>query len=562
MKRLLIFVQSFADAAGVENSRRLIAALKPFCAQTWVLAAGPLPTDAAETLAGEADRLIAFPEQAAYFAALGAFFTGSESRKLADFDALLLVNSGCIGPLFPLAEMFERMEQDAADFWSVTDYSQADDRSGNPAFFLEVRHFAFASAAFARFWRRAVNRLDGRAALVRALRRGHRGACYIAMPDRRELPRLGLLPPFERTASAYLIRQCRLPILDRAAFGPVPGGSAFGSAAIFSALREAGGIYPLDLLTSHLRRTTPLSWQLNLPGTTLTIARETPATPPPELKFGVILHLFQPSGFPHLASYLENLPLPFDLYLTSPEAGAEKTVRNWAEKVPGVRKVEFRAVVNRGRDILPWLSAFAPETFFDYDVMLKLHLKGSERMPEPFTASWQHFLYDDLLGSPALTTAILTAFAAEPQLGLVFPPYPPMVTRQCPTAFAGHPDDAALVRQLLDACKLHPVPETGMPVFSPGTMFYYRPQAVAALLKKNWQETDFPAEPLPWRGTLAHAIERIVPYAAQASGYYFRHSVHADQLLAAFRAYESCLLYFDAGALRRLWTRLKTKLGR
>ena len=39
------------------------------------------------------------------------------------------------------------------------------------------------------------------------------------------------------------------------------------------------------------------------------------------------------------------------------------------------------------------------------------------------------------------------------------------------------------------------------------------------LFKKNWQYSDFPDEPLPVDGTILHAIERLHPTIAQASGF-------------------------------------------
>ena len=83
-----------------------------------------------------------------------------------------------------------------------------------------------------------------------------------------------------------------------------------------------------------------------------------------------------------------------------------------------------------------------------------------------------------------------------------------------------------------------------MPVFSPGTMFYYRPAALKNLFQKPWTPEDFPPEPLPDRGTKAHAMERIVPYIAQANGFYFRHCTHSDNLAEAFRTYENRILYY------------------
>ena len=142
-----------------------------------------------------------------------------------------------------------------------------------------------------------------------------------------------------------------------------------------------------------------------------------------------------------------------------------------------------------------------------------------------------------------MISAVLRAFAEEPDLGMVFPPYPPIITLQCPTAYAGHPDDAAAGQEILRELHLNPPPETGMPVFSPGTMFYYRPGALKNLFQKPWTPEDFPPEPIPDWGTKAHAMERVVPYIAQANGFYFRHSIHTDNLAETFRTYENRILY-------------------
>jgi lipopolysaccharide biosynthesis protein len=50
-------------------------------------------------------------------------------------------------------------------------------------------------------------------------------------------------------------------------------------------------------------------------------------------------------------------------------------------------------------------------------------------------------------------------------------------------------------------------------------MFWARPRALAPLfdLKLDWE--DYPAEPLANDGTLLHALERLVTFAAESQGY-------------------------------------------
>ena len=58
-----------------------------------------------------------------------------------------------------------------------------------------------------------------------------------------------------------------------------------------------------------------------------------------------------------------------------------------------------------------------------------------------------------------------------------------------------------------------------------GSVFWFRVRALDLLFRKGkagtgWQHADFPPEPLPGDGTISHAIERVYPFVAQASGYY------------------------------------------
>lgn len=57
--------------------------------------------------------------------------------------------------------------------------------------------------------------------------------------------------------------------------------------------------------------------------------------------------------------------------------------------------------------------------------------------------------------------------------------------------------------------------------FPVGTMFWLRPAAVRPLLALGLKWEDYPKEPLPYDGTLLHALERIVPFVAASEAYGF-----------------------------------------
>ena len=52
-------------------------------------------------------------------------------------------------------------------------------------------------------------------------------------------------------------------------------------------------------------------------------------------------------------------------------------------------------------------------------------------------------------------------------------------------------------------------------------MFWARPSALAPLLELGLDWDDYPEETLPNDGTILHAIERLLPFAAKEKGFHF-----------------------------------------
>ena len=55
--------------------------------------------------------------------------------------------------------------------------------------------------------------------------------------------------------------------------------------------------------------------------------------------------------------------------------------------------------------------------------------------------------------------------------------------------------------------------------FPVGTMFWARSEALVPLLELNLDWSDYPEEPLPKDGTMLHALERLLPFAAAREGF-------------------------------------------
>ena len=73
-----------------------------------------------------------------------------ENVAIDDYDEVILTNSSVIGPVFPLAPIFERMTADPCDFWGMTDSLQYSWHL--QSYFIVFKKQVIASPAFRRFW--------------------------------------------------------------------------------------------------------------------------------------------------------------------------------------------------------------------------------------------------------------------------------------------------------------------------------------------------------------------------------------------------------------------------
>ncbi|MFZ4687359.1 MAG: rhamnan synthesis F family protein, partial [Hyphomonadaceae bacterium] len=100
------------------------------------------------------------------------------------------------------------------------------------------------------------------------------------------------------------------------------------------------------------------------------------------------------------------------------------------------------------------------------------------------------------------------AFAANPMLGLLMAEDPHIV---------GWTKNLGIAEKLAARMGVEePLP--GAFDFPLGTMFWTRPAALRPLLSLDLRWEDYPAEPVPYDGTLLHAIERLLPFSARRAG--------------------------------------------
>ena len=79
-----------------------------------------------------------------------SYKTGLESFNYQDYDEVVICNDSVYGPLYPLKNLFEAMENDECDFWGITD--NTDISYHLQSYFLVFKKSVIQSDTFKSFW--------------------------------------------------------------------------------------------------------------------------------------------------------------------------------------------------------------------------------------------------------------------------------------------------------------------------------------------------------------------------------------------------------------------------
>lgn len=219
----------------------------------------------------------------------------------------------------------------------------------------------------------------------------------------------------------------------------------------------------------------------------------------------VHLHLFYLDLVPELVSYLSNIPYPFDLFVSVPEQvqyDADQLQADFSA-IEHVHTVTIKKTPNRGRDLGPMLCTFKRD-LQRYDFLLHIHSKKSPH--GGILHHWRQFIFNHLLRSEDTVTYILQLLATD--TAIVAPP--DYICRHSSEVWniSGNLEEA---QKVLDRSSLHLDLREIAPCakFPQGTMFWCRTDLLKDLMAIDWTYEDFPKEPIPADGTIAHALERL-----------------------------------------------------
>jgi len=250
------------------------------------------------------------------------------------------------------------------------------------------------------------------------------------------------------------------------------------------------------------------------------------------LKVAVHLHLFHVEMLAEFAGYLSRIPMPFDLYVSVPEGASEAAIcDDLNRQIPNAQQVRVEAVPNRGRDIAPLIVQFG-RRLADYDIVGHFHTKRTPH--NAYLAGWRHDILDLLLGSDEDGLQVARMFQLlRADAKVVYPEGQNYYIKDK----SGWSANRALAGRILEthtSLSIDNFPEIDFPE---GAMFWAKAPALREFLLLPLTYDDFPQEPIPADGTLAHALERLIlVFASLHPGRCIR--LHKHDSVRDYRFYE------------------------
>jgi lipopolysaccharide biosynthesis protein len=214
-------------------------------------------------------------------------------------------------------------------------------------------------------------------------------------------------------------------------------------------------------------------------------------------RIALLAHIFYADLVEEIIGYAKNIDRDFDILITCTQDAYQNVSKRFNEEFLD-SLVDIRVVPNKGRDIAPFLCNHL-DSYKRYDYICKIHSKKS--LHAGGLNNWRGYLYNHLLGSIEQVDSIIERFEQDPTLGMQYPEYSEAIK-----PFIDWGSNKEACQEFMKSLSLDCPDE--LPDFPAGSMFWFRPKALAPLLDKNWQLSDFPPEEVQIDETIMHAVER------------------------------------------------------
>jgi len=542
MKRAAVFV--FYDKAGVcdDYVAYYLEEIRSVCERLVIVSNGSVTPEARDILFKYATPGDVIVRENRGFDAwgyrAGLMHIGFES--LADIDEVLITNDTVFGPVYPLAEIFDEMEErEDLAFWGMTQHPAYEKEDlvtrNNPygyvaehlqTYFVVFRKALMEAEVFERFWRKLLpiekyEEAVGKFESIMTKMFSDEGFAWDSYVHKDDIATDD--PNFTLYCPATLLRDYRFPFLKCRVFKQDTLSLNAGEQPrdAFDYIRDNTN-YDTDMIWQSILRKIEMGYFVRAMALTYVLPQD--CALPLDLPKGrrsprvaLFMHVFYPESAELAVKLADRMPENADIYISTDSEEKAKVLRSVFRETRSPKGIVI--VENRGRSESALLIGLA-EAAQKYDVVCFWKEKVSSQVDYHAALGWGYKIDDALLSSSMYVENVLRLFASETRLGMLCVPEPfHAVYHWVP----GHEWAANFknTKALANRLGLNvPMDVDEQPVCSFGGAFWFRPAALKKLFDYPWAYTDFPEEPLPIDGTLLHAIERIYTFVCQDAGYY------------------------------------------
>ena len=527
MKRILLFVHYNAYNKLSDHVIYTLEKLKPFFVKIVFISNSILKNEDKERIKHLSDKIIQRENKGFDFGAWKDAIIEEGWEELKKYDSLILMNDTCFGPLFDLSNLFNEMERKDCDFWEITNHKKLIEKrqlrvipEHLQSYFFSFNKNVFLSNVFKKFWEKVKYHKDIQKVIHKyetkltkiLTRKGFKYKSFFNSLDYNyKTPNISLHYP-------------RLIIKNKVPFVKVKSFIIDSSPQKIIELISSKTTYPVSLIEKHFNENFPpnISFRIN---NKLLITREKEESIKSNLKIAMHLHCYYVDL---LETYIEKIEKSnIDLYITTDTKEKKKEIqRKLSGKEYSFILKDILVFKNIGRDILPFLKI--SEYLKKYDIIGHFHTKKTTYAKGELGEIWSESIINNIL-TPI--NEIIKEFEKNKDIGIIIPDIPENIEIfEDYGWYSFKKQYQKLFNKLFPESKIR-IDKLATPIFPYGSMFWARPDALEPIFNLKLDEKDFPEEPLPNDGTIAHAIERMFVYTAWMKGYDFRIAINEKREL-------------------------------
>lgn len=257
-----------------------------------------------------------------------------------------------------------------------------------------------------------------------------------------------------------------------------------------------------------------------------------PVTSSTQCSIAIHLHLFYVDMLDEIIEHLKNIPYSFDLFVSIHASHSSEEIATTI-RVSGLNahNITVEPVPNRGRDIAPLIIQFGSR-LTEYDIIAHIHTKKSPH--DTRLANWRSNILNGLFSRPGSGGGRVAHIIERLQKDAKF-----IYVESAGVVLDdnGWADNYNVARRLIQEHAGLSIDAFPQVEFPEGMMFWATSKCLKEFLSIPLSYDDFPEEPIPPDGTLAHALERVILiFAGKHPGYCLR--LHESDSISDYRHYE------------------------